>query len=141
MPKRRPRSCPTTPSWNDCAIPALISPAARSRNTAKRWGFPPRCSAAVTSKVLFCFRPDCDECRRSEVLAALAASSPQGLQIEKRYSNHRFASAHDFPKFVKVFAAMNHELRKVGTRRWLRPPQIGLLSFIPACSVEACHDS
>jgi len=27
-----------------------------------------------------------------------------------------FASAHDFPKFVKVGAAMEHELRKVGTR-------------------------
>jgi len=26
-----------------------------------------------------------------------------------------FASAHDFPKFVKVGAAMEHELRKVGT--------------------------
>ena len=26
-----------------------------------------------------------------------------------------FASAHDFPKFVKVDAAMEHELRKVGT--------------------------
>jgi len=27
-----------------------------------------------------------------------------------------FASAHDFPKFVTVAAAMEHELRKVGTR-------------------------
>jgi integration host factor subunit beta len=27
-----------------------------------------------------------------------------------------FASAHDFPKFVKVGAAMEHELRNVGTR-------------------------
>jgi hypothetical protein len=26
-----------------------------------------------------------------------------------------FASAHDFPKFVKVGAAMSHQLRKVGT--------------------------
>ena len=26
-----------------------------------------------------------------------------------------FASAHDFPKFVTVGAAMEHELRKVGT--------------------------
>src|SRR6185312_2337196 len=29
---------------------------------------------------------------------------------------NRFSSAHDFPKFVKVGAAMEHELRKVGTR-------------------------
>jgi hypothetical protein len=29
---------------------------------------------------------------------------------------NKFASAHDFPKFVKVGAAMEHELRKVGTR-------------------------
>src|SRR6185437_10698771 len=28
---------------------------------------------------------------------------------------NKFASAHDFPKFVKVGAAMEHELRKVGT--------------------------
>jgi hypothetical protein len=28
---------------------------------------------------------------------------------------NKFASAHDFPKFVKVDAAMEHELRKVGT--------------------------
>ena len=27
-----------------------------------------------------------------------------------------FASAHDFPKFVTVAAAMEHELRKVGIR-------------------------
>jgi hypothetical protein len=27
-----------------------------------------------------------------------------------------FTSAHDFPKLVKVGAAMEHELRKVGTR-------------------------
>jgi hypothetical protein len=27
-----------------------------------------------------------------------------------------FASAHDFPKFVKVGAEMEYELRKVGTR-------------------------
>jgi hypothetical protein len=38
----------------------------------------------------------------------------QGLQIEKRPWNHKFASAHDFPKFVKVVAAMAHEPRKSG---------------------------
>jgi hypothetical protein len=31
-------------------------------------------------------------------------------------SFNEFASAHDFPKFVTVVAAMEHELRKVGTR-------------------------
>jgi hypothetical protein len=30
-----------------------------------------------------------------------AANSIQELQIEKRYQNHKFASAPDFPKFVK----------------------------------------
>ena len=44
------RSSPMTPSWNDCANPALISPAARSRNTAKRCAFLPRSSAAATNR-------------------------------------------------------------------------------------------
>ena len=44
------RSSPTIPSWNDCANPALILPAARSRNTAKRCAFLPRCSAAATNR-------------------------------------------------------------------------------------------
>ena len=30
-----------------------------------------------------------------------------------------FASAHDFPKFVAVGAAMEHELRKVGTSHFI----------------------
>ena len=46
----RPRSSPTTRSWNDCANRALISPAAPSQNIAKRCAFPPRCNAAVTSR-------------------------------------------------------------------------------------------
>ena len=46
----RPRSSPTTRSWNDCASRALILPAAPSRSIAKRCEFPPRCSAAVTNK-------------------------------------------------------------------------------------------
>ena len=45
------RSSPTIPSWNDCANPALILPAARSRNTAKRCVFLPRCSAAAINRV------------------------------------------------------------------------------------------
>jgi len=35
--------------------------------------------------------------------------------MERRHWNHGFASAHDFPKFVKVGAEVEHELRKVGT--------------------------
>ena len=35
--------------------------------------------------------------------------------MAKRHWKHNFASAHDFPKFVKAGAAMEHELRKVGT--------------------------
>jgi TRAP-type mannitol/chloroaromatic compound transport system permease large subunit len=35
---------------------------------------------------------------------------------------NKFASAHDFPKFVKAGAAMEHELRKVGTRLPERAP-------------------
>jgi hypothetical protein len=36
---------------------------------------------------------------------------------------NKFASAHDFPKFVKVGAAMEHELRKVGTEpEWVAKP-------------------
>jgi hypothetical protein len=38
---------------------------------------------------------------RFEVPAVQAAHSIQELQIEKRHWNHEFASAHDFPKFVK----------------------------------------
>jgi hypothetical protein len=38
-----------------------------------------------------------------------------------------FASAHDFPKFVTVGAAMEHELRKVGTR-----PDFPSLNFVDA---------
>ena len=38
---------PTTRSWTCCARPASISRAARSRNTAKRCGFRPRCSAGA----------------------------------------------------------------------------------------------
>jgi hypothetical protein len=52
---------------------------------------------------------------RFEVPAVHAASSAQELQIEKRHWNHKFASARDFPKFVKVCAARHHELRKAGT--------------------------
>ena len=35
--------------------------------------------------------------------------------MEKRHWNQRFASAHNFPKFVKGGAEMVYELRKVGT--------------------------
>src|SRR3974377_2003279 len=38
----------------------------------------------------------------------------QVLQIDDTRIN-KFARAHDFPKFVKVGAAMEHKLRKVGT--------------------------
>jgi hypothetical protein len=41
----------------------------------------------------------------------------QGLQIEKRHWNHKFASAHNFLKFVKVRAVMAHDLRKVALVR------------------------
>src|SRR6516165_7881952 len=40
---------------------------------------------------------------------------------------NKFASAHDFPKFVKAGAAMEHELRKVGTRSAKRRIFIALL--------------
>jgi hypothetical protein len=36
-----------------------------------------------------------------------------------------FARAHDFPKFVTVAAAMEHELRKVGTR-----PRLEILDIV-----------
>ena len=36
--------------------------------------------------------------------------------MESGTSIGTFASAHNFPKFVKVGAAIAHELRKVGTR-------------------------
>src|ERR1700730_17006342 len=39
----------------------------------------------------------------------------QGLQIESGTRIIKFASAHDFPKFVNGGSAMEHELRKVGT--------------------------
>jgi hypothetical protein len=38
--------------------------------------------------------------RLFEVPAPQAANSIQELQTEKRYWNHKFAGAHDFPKFV-----------------------------------------
>jgi hypothetical protein len=41
----------------------------------------------------------------------------QGLQIEKRHWNHKFASAHNFLKFVKVRVVMAHDLRKVALIR------------------------
>src|ERR1700744_3884093 len=53
--------------------------------------------------------------RRPEVPDSLAVKSGSGTSDRKRHYNHRFASAHNFPKFVKVLAAMDHELRKVGT--------------------------
>jgi len=44
-----------------------------------------------------------------------------------------FASAHDFPKFVKVGDAMYHELRKVGTsRRSTGVPPNHRLGFVAA---------
>ena len=39
--------------------------------------------------------------------------------MEKRHQHLKSASAHDFPKFVKVGAEVEHELRKVGTRQSL----------------------
>jgi hypothetical protein len=57
-----------------------------------------RCTSAADLKLLRC-----------------AAGSSQELQIEKRHWNHKFASARNFPKFVKVHAAREHELRKAGT--------------------------
>src|SRR5262249_59447623 len=42
----------------------------------------------------------------------------QGLQIENRHWNHKFASALCFPNSCKMCAAMDHELRKAGTR-WM----------------------
>jgi hypothetical protein len=41
------------------------------------------------------------ECRLFEVPTPQAANPVQELQIEKRHQNHRFAGAHNFPKFVK----------------------------------------
>src|SRR5581483_5231064 len=55
------------------------------------------------------------QCRRSEVPDSLVAKSGSGTSDRKRHWNHGFASAHDFPKFVNGSAAMEHELRKVGT--------------------------
>src|SRR3954447_9696356 len=49
-PRMPLRSCQTTPSWNDCANPALILPAVPSRSTGKQCEFHPRCSDAVTSR-------------------------------------------------------------------------------------------
>ena len=46
----RPTCCPTTRSSTSCARPASTSPAARSRSTAKRCGFPPRCSGGGKSR-------------------------------------------------------------------------------------------
>ena len=37
-------------SWRSCARPASTSPAARSRNTARRCGSPPRCSGGAKSR-------------------------------------------------------------------------------------------
>ena len=68
------------------------------------------------------FRP---WCRRSEVPDSLAAKSGSGTSDRKRYWNHRFAGAHDFPKFVNGRAAMEHELRKAGTRKRLKSAPIG----------------
>jgi hypothetical protein len=56
-----------------------------------------------------------DQCRRFKAPAVHATSSAQELQIEERNWNHKFASARDFPKFVKACAARDHELRKAGT--------------------------
>ena len=39
----------------------------------------------------------------------------QELQLESGTRIDGFASAHDFPKFVRVAAEAVHELRKVGT--------------------------
>jgi len=36
--------------------------------------------------------------------------------MEERHQDRDYASAHNFPKFVNGSAAMEHELRKVGTR-------------------------
>ena len=48
-----------------------------------------------------------------------------------------FASADDFPKFVKVGAAMEHELRKVGTD----PPSIARqIEEVPSSPVFGLHD-
>src|SRR6516225_10457309 len=44
---------------------------------------------------------DCRWCRLFEVPAAQAATSVRELQIEKRHQSRNFASADDFPKFVK----------------------------------------
>src|SRR6516225_6541127 len=46
-----------------------------------------------------------------------------------------FASAHDFPKFVRVGAAMEHELRKVGTRAAERRIFIGQVSMSNAAGL------
>ena len=35
--------------------------------------------------------------------------------MESGTTINKFSSAHDFPKFAEVGAAMEHELRKVGT--------------------------
>src|SRR5581483_4802794 len=55
-------------------------------------------------------------CRRSEVPDSLAEKPGSGTSDRKRHWNHGFAGAHDCPKFVNGSAAMEHELRKVGTR-------------------------
>ena len=57
-------------------------------------------------------------------------------------SINKFAGAHGFPKFVKVGAAMEHELRKVGTRGshgWRFPKLlvIALFGLLPIGRLEA----
>src|SRR5579859_8130939 len=60
-------------------------------------------------------RPERAKYRRSEVPAPQAASSIRDFRSKSGTRINRFSSAHNFPKFVKAGAAMEHELRKVGT--------------------------
>jgi hypothetical protein len=52
-----------------------------------------------------------------EVPAPRAANPIQELQIGSGTGINRLAGAHDFPKFVEVGAAIEHELQEVGTSR------------------------
>jgi hypothetical protein len=62
-------------------------------------------------------KPDFHVQRRPfEVPAPQAANSVEELQMEMRHCNREFASAHNFPKFVKDGPCGGDELRKVGTR-------------------------
>src|SRR5215467_4866678 len=71
MPRTQTRSCPTTPSWNACAQPGSTSRAARSRSTARRCVFPPRCSAAARSKVRWSCRAETRMARQKRARLAL----------------------------------------------------------------------